>query len=682
MLKFFNGLSIRAKMLLCIMLAMIISFSILGFVILSSSTSALNEVSYERAEAKAEELVSMVSVSMERALADAEALSVCMEVGVTGGTFDRSVVERLIFKTATKSPAIVKGVFTLWDADKFDKDDRNYANTGKSDSTGRLMTWYYSGADGFKQKGYDVGSTFEYPAFYEEAKTTLNNVISEPYYSDIEGESILCCAVLSPVTIGGKFYGVVGYELSVSEFQSTIENLLDTEDMDARILSYNNTFVSASDTALVMQTGEIGADILETISVGDTYAEKGNGEFRSYSPFILTGTSTPWSISVGIPEQSSSATDVLTKGLIVFVIIAIAIGIIMWFLSGSIVRPIKKLVISADSITDGNMSFTIDIASRDETGQLADAFRNVQKSIRKMVTDIEKTANDIVSGNLLDRADISSYAGDYGKIMAGLNKIMDSISALVKSIKESAGNVASASQQISNGSQDLARGSTEQAAAIEEISVTVAEVVNQARENSNSADKAKAISEEHLTVAEAGSDKMNQLLAALQEINAASSNISNIIKTIEDIAFQTNILALNASVEAARAGVHGKGFAVVAEEVKNLATKSAAAAKETNNLINTSINKAKGGVNIGEGMKSLLIEMVEGINEAVNAVTQIAEASKMQVITMEQLNTGLEQISQVVQNNTATAEESASSSQEMSAQAEMLSEMVEVYKVK
>jgi methyl-accepting chemotaxis protein len=681
MVKRFKNLGIRARMLISIVLAMIVSFSLLGFVILSASMSALNEVSNKRAEAMAEELVSTVSVSMERALADAEALAVCLEVNVTSGTTDRSLVERMIFKTASKSPAMVKGVFTLWDTDKFDHDDKNNANTGKSDSTGRLMVWYSYSSDGFKQKGYDVGSTTEYPGYFEEAKTTLANVISEPYFTEIEGEEILCCSVVCPVNIGGKFYGIVGYEISLSEFQARAEELLQTEDMDARIMSFNGTYASASDPGLVMQAGEIGEDTFAAMMAGETYSEKDSGVFTAYSPFILHGTSTPWSISVSVPIQSQSATAVLLKGLIVLVVAAVAITVIMWFLCGSIVKPIKKLVVSADSISQGNMDFTIDISTLDETGNLANAFRNVQESIRKMVTDVERTANDIVAGDLLNRSDISAYAGDYGKIMAGLNRIMDSISALVKSIKESAANVASASQQISNGSQDLAQGTTEQASAIEEISVTVTDVVSQARENSDAADKARKISEKHLTVAQAGSEKMNQLLTALEEINAASSNISNIIKTIEDIAFQTNILALNASVEAARAGVHGKGFAVVAEEVKNLATKSAAAAKETNDLINTSISKAKGGVNIGEDMKRLLTEMVDGINVAVKAVTQIAEASKHQVVTIEQLNSGLEQISKVVQNNTATAEESASSSEEMSAQAAMLSDMVENYKV-
>jgi len=174
---------------------------------------------------------------------------------------------------------------------------------------------------------------------------------------------------------------------------------------------------------------------------------------------------------------------------------------------------------------------------------------------------------------------------------------------------------------------------------------------------------------------------MNDLLNAIEEINDASESISKIIKTIEDIAFQTNILALNASVEAARAGSQGKGFAVVAAEVKNLASKSAEAAKETNMLINTSIEKTKAGVGIGNEMKDSLSTMIGGIGDIANAITQIASDTKLQAVGTEQIKTGMNQISTVVQNNAGTAEESAAASEELSAQASSLNSIIQKYKV-
>jgi methyl-accepting chemotaxis protein len=252
---------------------------------------------------------------------------------------------------------------------------------------------------------------------------------------------------------------------------------------------------------------------------------------------------------------------------------------------------------------------------------------------------------------------------------------------ILKSAGLAAEQILTGSEQMAGGAQSLAQGSTEQAAAMQEIVATVGEVVDRTRGNSKDALQSKKMVERVHRQAEEGNEKMRKLLAALEGINQASADISNIIKTIEDIAFQTNILALNASVEAARAGIHGKGFAVVAEEVKNLATKSAAAAKETNTLINASVMKSKDGAMIGEDMMKSLDSMMEGVRDALMAIKEIAFESERQVEVIDRINTGLNQISQVTQSNTATAEESASSSEELSLQARHLKEIVNKFKI-
>jgi len=228
----------------------------------------------------------------------------------------------------------------------------------------------------------------------------------------------------------------------------------------------------------------------------------------------------------------------------------------------------------------------------------------------------------------------------------------------------------------------LSQGATEQASAIEELTASLEEVSSQTKLNAKNAGEANELAEIAKSNAEHGNRQMQEMLKAIEEINVASSNISKIIKVIDEIAFQTNILALNAAVEAARAGQHGKGFAVVAEEVRNLAARSANAAKETTDMIEGSINKTEGGTRIANETAKALNEIVGNISKVSDLVSNIAMASNEQASGVEQINQRIMQVSQVVQTNSATAEESAASSEELSGQASLLREMVGKYTLK
>jgi len=263
-----------------------------------------------------------------------------------------------------------------------------------------------------------------------------------------------------------------------------------------------------------------------------------------------------------------------------------------------------------------------------------------------------------------------------------VSNMVDRFNTLFSDIQASAAQVASGSKQIADGATSLAMGTSKQTAALDDLSFSTNSVQEQTGKNVAVAKEAVEMSHSIRWNAEKGSAHMDNMMQAVAEISEASSKISNVIKIIEDIAFQTNLLALNAAVEAARAGQHGKGFAVVAEEVRNLAARSAEAVKDTSGLIENSVNKARLGMDIANETMESLKGIVEGINNSSEIIEKIAIESDIQFAAIGRLNDGIVQISQVVQHNSALAEESSASSEEMSGQAMMLESLIAQLKLR
>jgi methyl-accepting chemotaxis protein len=312
---------------------------------------------------------------------------------------------------------------------------------------------------------------------------------------------------------------------------------------------------------------------------------------------------------------------------------------------------------------------------RDEIGQLSSAASAFVGHVVEVSQVLEVMADGDLTHDMKRQSEKDTMGNSLHHLFENLNRIFGEINASTVQVNDG-------SKQLADGAQTLAQGTTQQAAAVQQLSASVSEVAGKTRENADMAGKAASLAGTIKVNAEKGSRQMNEMTAAVKEINNASRSIGNVIKVIDDIAFQTNILALNAAVEAARAGQHGKGFAVVAEEVRALAAKSAAAAKDTGSLIANSIEKAALGARIADETSASLSEIVEGINESAQIVSDIARSSEEQTRSITQINSGIDQVAGVVQQNSATAQESAAASEEMNSQSRILDELVGQFKLK
>ncbi|MEN6350442.1 MAG: methyl-accepting chemotaxis protein, partial [Syntrophomonas sp.] len=287
------------------------------------------------------------------------------------------------------------------------------------------------------------------------------------------------------------------------------------------------------------------------------------------------------------------------------------------------------------------------------------------------VSEIGRVLSAMATGNL-DLLISQNFRGDFCAIRESLQRIVSSLNETLRDINTAAEQVSDGSVQVARSSQSLAQGAAEQSSSVEELTSSITQIAAQTSQNAANAAQANELALSARANADDGNTQMKHMVEAMEAINESSNNISKIIKVIDEIAFQTNILALNAAGEAARAGQHGKGFAVVAEEVRNLAARSAGAARETTDMIEGSIKRTEAGTRIAHETAIALGQIVESVSWVASLVGDIANASSEQAIGIAQIDQGLEQISQVVQANAATAEESAAASEELSSQAELL----------
>ncbi len=440
---------------------------------------------------------------------------------------------------------------------------------------------------------------------------------------------------------------------------------------------------------------QLSSDISEIVlQQGDTYVGEsslnGDSYLCSYVPTKGDDGKINGLIFAGISREESQREVLIVVLLSILagvVVIIICIMFLNVYIKKRVSYPLGEITRIAGRLEQGDLGLAnkeevrVDISSNDEIGTLAEMFEDTIRTLRSYIGEISSVLEAMARGNMTQSA-TQDYLGDFQSIKKSLDGIQSALNNTMGQISTSAEQVSSGAEQVSSSSQALAQGATEQASSIEEISATMAEISQNAKQTAEAAEKAGEFVNEagsHLGVSIGFVDELN---VAMKNISDSSKKIGTIITTIEDIAFQINILSLNAAVEAARAGSAGKGFAVVADEVGNLASKSDKAAKATKELIESSISAVTEGGNIVNKVTEALDQTSQSAGHVTDQMSIVVDAVENQTSALSQVTDGIDQISSVVQTNSATSEQCAAASEELSSQASLLKNLMRSFKLR
>lgn len=477
---------------------------------------------------------------------------------------------------------------------------------------------------------------------------------------------------------------------SYDNYEQTVKRLLSEVDSELQILKKTEVLSDENyeeyATAL-SDWGKIGYSIIEEIK---------NGNDENATDAILNNCTPALNkvveIAIKLDELTDEASSETVRNMVVCTVAGFVVIIVCLVFAFTLTRKTSKRVLEtileplhaiedvAMELTEGNLHSTLEYHSDDEIGKLAHGMRKSIRILGTYVDDIDRSMKLFSEGNFDVHPEVE-WRGDFVGILNSFMAFQASMAGTIKGIQNVSNEVSGAAEQVASSSNDLADGATNQAAVVEELTATVTGVSEQVEKNSQSAKEISVKVDELGNAISESNGKMHEMVDSMHEISEASKEIDKIITTINEIASQTNLLALNASIEAARAGEAGKGFAVVANQVNVLADQSAQAAKESATLIETSVKAVEKGMVIAGQTAAQLEEVAENSKLITTEVTNIAETLETQTTEIKQINEGIEQINDVVQTNSATSEECAAASQEMSSEAESLREMIRKFKV-
>ncbi|OOB77211.1 MAG: hypothetical protein BEN19_02290 [Epulopiscium sp. Nuni2H_MBin003] len=528
--------------------------------------------------------------------------------------------------------------------------------------------------------GYDITTKPMYAAITEE-----RTIVTAPYMDNVK--NTLAISIASPINVHGAVIGFVMIELDLANLSDTLAKNSFGETGQITLLAGDGQIMVHSDESYIGQylssAGFEGDALFEQVSSpdGESFEYRENKELYVG---ILEETAQGWRVFINLTEaeynKALNTSAIWLVSLLTLNVIIVCIAIFLYIRKK--LQPIGILATRLSKMALGDLHSTLPSFSReDEIGVLAQSSITLVHNITAIIEDLVACFENMAAGNFCYEHKVK-YPGDFNPMAIAMEKVMDNQATTLVQVRDASILVNSGSEYISNIAHSLSQGATDQHIAVNQLLVTANDIFNQSQhtvlEAQSTRDNA-LIAKDYVSESNL---QMQTLIVAMNEINIQATEINQIIKTIDDISFQTNLLALNASIEAARAGDSGKGFAVVAEQVRMLANKSADAAHDTASLILKTIHSVNNGSAIADLTAQSLLMVVDETNKITRAMEYIVQTATTQSDNIQQVNAGLNQISEVVKDNTATAKESEVTSENLTNQAILLNKLVDNFQIK